>query len=299
MSPSHTIILFYKYYPVADPQAVAAWHEQLCQKLGLNGRLIVAPEGINGTFEGKTDAIDTYIAELTAQPHCSDIDFKKSIGDGASFPWLSVKVRDEIVSGHLGARDINPTQKTGKRLSPDELHAWFSEGKQFTIVDMRNDYEYQVGHFTHSLASGMRNFRDLPTVPKKIIAEKTADVLSRPIVTVCTGGVRCEKASGYLVSQGFDDVYQLDGGIVSYMEKYPGKNFDGSLYVFDQRVTMHFNDPTTHTVIGACSFCGRSCERYINCKDDVCHAHFICCTDCGATDMSRFCVDCAKRVTVV
>ncbi len=285
----NVIILFYLYIELSYPQVVADEQQKLCEKLGLRGRLIVAHEGLNGTFEGARSAIDTYIQTMRADQRFASIHFKQSVSDMPTFPKLSVKVRDEIVSSHLGKKnvDVNPTRVTGKRLTPDELRDWFASGKDFHIVDMRNDYEYKVGHFKNSIASGMTNFRDLPQVPERI-----AHIKNKPVLTVCTGGVRCEKASGYLVSQGFQDVYQLDGGIVSYMEKFPGQDFRGSLYVFDGRVTMHFDAPDQHVIVGLCVFCNQPCERYVNCKDDECHVHIIACTTCVEKDMGRLCPQC-------
>src|SRR5690606_3889826 len=199
-----------------------------------------------------------------------------SEGDGDVFPRLSIKVRKEIVSGHLKEDDVNPTQLTGTYLTAEELHEWIHSGKEFYIVDMRNDYEQEVGHFRGSLFSGMANFRDLPKVVEKLehLKEKT-------IVTVCTGGVRCEKASGFLVKHGFKDVYQLYGGIVTYMEKYPNEDFLGSLYVFDGRVTMGFNtDSPDHKILGRCKFCDAPSENYVNDDSVGNRSHFICCEEC-------------------
>jgi UPF0176 protein len=286
----YTIILFYKYVRIDDPASLAREQQALCERLNLKGRLIIATEGLNGTFEGAPEAIDEYIAAMQRDDRFVDIHFKKSQGTGDAMPKLSIKVRDEIVSGHLGAHDVDPTRVTGKRLTPDELHEWIQSGKHFHIIDMRNDYEYHVGHFKNSHPSGMRNFRELPTVPSRF-----EPLRKEPVLFVCTGGIRCEKASGYMISQGFEDAYQLEGGIVSYMEKYPGQAFQGSLYVFDQRITMHFDTPEQHTVVGTCVFCGENCERYVNCKDDVCHAHFIACTACVEKDMGRLCKECAGK----
>ena len=141
---------------------------------------------------------------------------------------------------------------------------------------MRNVYEHTVGHFAGSILPDMENFRDLPKITKALKHLKNKTVL-----TVCTGGVRCEKASGYLISQGFEDVYQLDGGIVSYMEKYPNEDFEGKLYVFDNRVAMGFyTDDANHKVIGRCEVCDKQSEHFVNCDRAWCGRHFIMCEDC-------------------
>lgn len=284
----YEILLYYKYVEILDAEEFTAQHKQLCQELGLKGRIIIAKEGINGTVEGAVENTQKYIDALTSDPRFADIKFKRSEGTGNAFPKLSVKCRDEIVSLHLGEEDFSPTQVTGKYLSAEELHDWIHSGKEIYIVDMRNDYEHQVGHFEGSILPPMGNFRELPEVLPQLehLKDKT-------VVTVCTGGVRCEKASGYLVKNDFNDVYQLKDGIVTYMEKYPNEDFVGQLYVFDGRVTMGFNlDDPKRKVIGKCAKCGAASEEYVNCANLNCHKHFIVCQDCRNEDGSAFCADC-------
>ena len=272
----YQIILFYKYVHIVDPEHLREGQEGLCKRLGLTGRCIVAAEGINATFEGTKEAISEYIKEFEKDKRFLNIHFKFSVGTGSAFPKLSIKVRKEIVSLGLGTCDIDPNQVTGTHLSPEELHSWIKNKKEFYIVDMRNVYEHKVGYFEGSILPPIENFRDLPKVVDKI-----AQLKNKTVLTVCTGGVRCEKASGFLISQGFTNVYQLDGGIVSYMEKYPNENFKGKLYVFDKRVTMGFyTDDTGHEVVGRCDSCGDLSENFVNCANPVCHRHFIACEKC-------------------
>ena len=272
---THEIILYYKYTPVTDTETF--WREQkaLCERLGLTGRLIIASEGLNGTLEGLKENIDTYCADLISQSGFEDVVFKRSVGTGNAFPKLKVKLRSELVSAHLNEEDVKPYEVTGKRLSPDQLEQWRNSGKEFYIVDMRNDYEYKIGRFENSIDPGMKNFRDLPKVLPKLEPLK-----DKTVIAVCTGGVRCEKASGYLVSKGFNDVYQLQDGIVTYMEKYPNKGFKGKLYVFDNRVAMDFDTPDNHTVVGECDTCGGATEQYVNCGNPQCNRHFLMCDFC-------------------
>lgn len=270
---------------------------RLCERLKLKGRIIIASEGINGTVEGTEEAIDKYIQNTQKNPLFADINFKKSSGTGNSFPKLSVKVRPEIVSAHLGESNVNPARLTGKYITAEKLHTWMygkhkcaselhnSEAparlclknkKEFYIVDMRNDFEQKSGYFENSIFAGLTQFRDL-----RLALPRLKHLKNKTIVTVCTGGVRCEKASGFLIANGFTDVYQLKDGIVSYMEKYPNLDFVGKLYVFDQRIVMGFNtEDALHKIAGRCEVCGQPCEHYINCLDSDCHRHFICCKDC-------------------
>lgn len=277
------ILLFYKYIYIADPARVKAWQEEICQRLRLKGRCIIAQEGINATLEGTKANTEQYIRELEKDERFQNIHMKKSEGTGRAFPKLSIKIRKEIVSLHLGTCDIDPNQVTGIHLKPEELHQWIKAGKEFYIVDMRNAYEHKVGHFENSILPPIENFRDLPKV-----VEQIAHLKNKTVLTVCTGGVRCEKASGFLITQGFVDVYQLDGGIVSYMEKYPNEDFKGKLYVFDGRVSMGFyTDDTKHEIVGKCDICGKGTENYVNCANPVCHRHFMACRECGNNALGR------------
>jgi UPF0176 protein len=282
----YQIILFYKYVFIDNPMEIKAWQDEICGDLGLTGRCIIAIEGINATFEGTKGNIKKYIKELEKDERFKNIHFKLSVGTGSAFPKLSIKVRKEIVSLHLGTCDINPNEITGIHLKPEELHNWIKTGREFYIVDMRNAYEHKVGYFENSILPPIENFRDLPKV-----IEQISHLKSKTVLTVCTGGVRCEKASGFLVTEGFTDVYQLDGGIVSYMEKYPNEDFKGKLYVFDGRVTMGFyTDDARHAIVGKCDACGEQSENYVNCDNPVCHRHFINCVRCLANnDGKAFC----------
>lgn len=268
----YSVILFYAYVTIEDTKLLLEREKAVCAALSLTGRMIIATEGMNTTLEGTSEDIARYRAHLARDKRFRKVDIKETEGTGSLFPRLSIKVRSEIVSSNL-PKNVNPRKQTGVHLPPHELKRWFAEGKDFEIIDMRNDHEYAVGHFRGSHASGMDSFRDLPTV-----ATKFENLKDTPVVTVCTGGVRCEKASAYLQSIGFKDVYQLEGGMHRYMEAYPGENFDGTLYTFDGRVTMHFGGE--RTIIGTCAYCGASSEAFADCAEETCGKHFIACKEC-------------------
>jgi len=281
------ILLYYKYVRIKDPEKLMIEQKAICEVLNLKGRIIVAHEGINGTLEGKTEDCQKYIDWMNNQKYFKDINWKKSAGNGNCFPKLSVKVRKEIVSLHLidEGSDIDPNKLTGKRLKAEELEQLYENGEEFYVVDMRNDYELEVGKFEGTIFPGLENFRDLKKRVKEI--EHLKD---KKVVTVCTGGVRCEKASGFLISQGFKDVAQLDNGIVTYMEKFPNKAFKGSLYVFDERKTMTFDDKDLHTVIGECHFCKNPTENYFDCTYPFCHKQRLGCEVC-LEESKGFCTE--------
>lgn len=277
----YQVLLYYKYTFVKDPLATMLWQKTLCEKLSLRGRIIIAEEGINGTVEGKKQNAILYTRAMKEFEPFRKIKYKKSVGTGKAFKKLSIKVRKDIISDKITDWHVNPNEVTGKYLSAATLHGWIKKNKDdFVIVDMRNNYEHKSGHFANSVLPPMETFRDLPKVLPQL-----KQYTDKTVVTVCTGGVRCEKASGYLIKNGFKDVYQLKDGIVTYMEKYPNQDFKGKLYVFDERVLMGFQaDHPQHEVIGTCVRCGAKSEQYVNCKNDTCHRHLICCAKCADAD---------------
>ncbi len=268
------VLLYYKYVRIPNPERTRDEQREFCEKNNLKGRIIVATEGINGTLEGSIQDTQKYIEWMESQKEFQNINYKKSAGTGNAFPKLKVRVRPEIVTA--GLPELNPNKTTGKYLSEDELFQWFQDKKEFYVVDMRNDYEYASGYFEGFIPSGLKNFFELKTVLPKL-----AHLKDKTILTVCTGGVRCEKASGFLVENGFKNVYQLKNGIQTFMEKYPNTYFKGKLYVFDNRLTLGFNtDSPEYEMVGECLQCGIPCETYVNCEYDVCHKHYICCNNC-------------------
>lgn len=290
MDTDHEIIIFYKYTPVSDPALLRDKIRGWCEQLAIRGRILIASEGINGTAEGTSSAIaqlEEHIhAEDGREGSCADLSdvwFKHSPGTGSAFPKLKVKVRPEIVTLGLGREgDIDPNVVTGTHLSPEELKKWIEQKEDFEIIDMRNDYEFKVGHFRGSINPKLENFRDLRTV-----APELEPLKKKKVLTVCTYGVRCEKASGYLKEQGFEDVYQLDGGIGTYMKAYPGEDFLGSLYVFDGRILERFTDE--YEVVGSCERCDEPSESYTNCAYDECHKKMIVCERCQSDQEKIFC----------
>jgi UPF0176 protein len=274
---AHQVLLFYKYVTIEDTKAFANRVRGLATKHQLLGRAIIAEEGINGTFEGEHGATEAFVQELLTDSRLMDMPVKRSIGDGEAFGKLVVKVRDQIVGTRFPKEKADPRVRTAPSITAEELKHWFEEGEDFTIVDMRNDYEYKSGHFKNSVNPGLENSRDLPEAMPKL-----APLKKKKVLTVCTGGVRCESMSAYLLSEGFEDVYQLQNGMHGYMEKYPGQDFLGTLYTFDRRKTMDFGG--NREIIGRCMRCDTPTELYVNCANDLCHLHFLACKDCQSEE---------------
>ncbi len=284
-SATYQVLLFYAYLYIDNPAQLASDVRALAEHYRLMGRVIVAEEGINATLEGTLEESEAFVSAFMQDERFSEMQIKRSVGTGESFPKLSVKVRKEIVGTHFPLEEADPRVRTAPRLKPEELKQWYEQGREFVVVDMRNSYEFASGRFKNSIDPGLEASRDLPQALQKLEPLKHKTVL-----TVCTGGVRCEKMSAYLQSHGFEDVYQLDGGIHSYMEKYPGADFEGTLYTFDNRLTMDFGGP--REIVGTCHHCGGKTERYINCAKIGCHVHILVCTTCLPEGVAGYCKDC-------
>jgi len=269
----HYVILFYKFIHLANPALVADVQRAKCREIGLVGRVILAHEGINATLEGTKEQIDAYKKFLRNDPYFFDILIKKSPSSGVAFHRLSVKVRKEIVT--LGAGSFDVKKETAKELPASELQKWYESGEDFVVLDLRNDYEIASGKFEKTIDPQLANFRDLPAKLSEL-----KNLKDKKVVTVCTGGIRCEKATCLLTREGFSDVYQLKDGIHTYMEQYPGKNFKGTLFVFDDRMTTDVVPIANKEIIGRCVYCATATENY--CSDDSVRPSrkILCCASC-------------------
>ena len=273
----YQVILFYKFIKLDDPQALQLSQKTLCESLGLTGRLLIAPEGINGTFEGTPSAIESYIKTMHSDPRFSDVVFKLSPGTGQAFPKLKIKVRDEIVSLRAD-REIDPSQQTAKEITASELEAWYENDEDFVVLDLRNSYEIASGYFEKTVDPGLRNFRDFTDKLDELACDPR--LKGKKIVPVCTGGIRCEKATCLMDDDRFPEVYQLKDGIHSYMEQYPNSHFKGSLFVFDNRCVVDLGAGDDREVVSACEFCDQPTEHYVNDDSKNQSEKILCCEEC-------------------
>lgn len=275
------VILYYKFVPVTDPSITMRWQRELCTRLGLTGRIIVSKHGINGTLGGYIENLREYKREMNRSIVFKGITYKWSDGTGKEFPRLSVKVRPELVA--FGAPDeIKVDEKgvvgAGEHLKPEALHKLMQEkGNDVVFFDGRNAYEAAVGRFKDAVVPDTKTTHDFLT---EISSDKYNDIKNKPVVTYCTGGVRCEALSALMKNRGFKEVYQMDGGIVKYGEKF-GDNglWDGALYIFDGRMTQRFSDKSKD--IGQCVHCNKKTSRYINCADVSCNRLVLVCDVCN------------------
>jgi UPF0176 protein len=283
------ILLYYVFTPLGDPDAIRLWQRDLCESLGLRGRILISKDGLNGTLGGDLPALKRYVRKTRQYPAFAGIDFKWSEGTGidesgasADFPRLVVKVRDEIVSfGSPGSLtvDTGGVVGGGTRLAPAELHQLVAErGDDVVFFDGRNAFEAEIGRFRGAVVPDVATTREFAA---ELDSGKYDHLKGSPVVTYCTGGIRCEVLSSLMKDRGFGEVYQLEGGIVRYGEAYGDDGlWDGSLYVFDQRMSVDFSDHAA--VLGQCRACGQSTKNMLNCRDLSCREQLVVCPDCVA-----------------
>jgi UPF0176 protein len=268
-------LLYYCYSRIEGAEQFATDHLQFCKSLNLVGRIIVADEGLNGTVSGTEESCKTYMDTLHADPRFSKIDFKIDDVEEPSFIKMHCRYKSEIV--HSGLRDpsiINPEIKTGIHLEPQDF-VNMKDDEDVVVVDVRSNYEHSIGRFKNAITFDIENFRDFPQQINELAQYK-----NKKIVTYCTGGIKCEKASALLLHVGFENVYQLHGGIIKYGKEAGGEDFEGKCYVFDNRVAVDVNS-VNPKVISTCRNCGSRTTKMINCANPECNEHFTQCDACG------------------
>lgn len=272
----YRVLLYYKYVTIQNPEEFAQNHLEYCRNLGLKGRILVAPEGINGTCSGTYENTEQYIKYMNGDPLFGDMDFKIDEVPGHVFNKMHVRFKKELVTLRI-EDEINPNETSGKHLSPKQWYEKMTE-EDVIILDGRTDYEFDLGHFKNAIRPPVKSFREFPGWIKNNF-KKYKD---KKVLTYCTGGVRCEKLSGLLLREGFKEVYQLQGGIVNYSKdpEVKGKLFDGRCYVFDSRISIPINFAGEYKVTGKCYHCGKPTDRYVNCANLDCHKQHFECSEC-------------------
>ncbi|MFB5678333.1 rhodanese-related sulfurtransferase [Paenibacillus terreus] len=290
---SYRILLYYKYVTIPEYESFAKEHLEYCKELGVKGRILVAEEGINGTLSGTIEQTDAYMRYMNDHPLFSDMVFKIDEADGHAFKKIFVRPKKELVTLRYDT-PLDPNVIGGKRLSPKEFYEQM-QNEDVIILDGRNDYEYDLGHFRNAIRPDVESFREFP----EWIRTHMQDVKDKPILTYCTGGIRCEKLTGVLINEGFSNVAQLDGGIATYGKdsEVQGRLFDGKMYVFDERISVRVNQTDEDITVGQCHHCGSPTDRYINCADDTCHAQHLCCDECLETYEGYCSHDCKANDT--
>ncbi|MFW5759749.1 MAG: rhodanese-related sulfurtransferase [Cyclobacteriaceae bacterium] len=268
----YRILLYYVYAKIDDPEDYREEHHLFCIDHNLKGRIIISGEGLNGTVSGLVKDCEAYMDYVKNDPRFGHVEFKVDEHDQHAFQKLHVRVKPEIV--YSGLRHIDPNLKTGKYVEPEEFKNILKQD-DVVILDVRSNYEHKLGKFKNAITLDMENFRDFPDKLKEL-----ENLKNKKIVTYCTGGVKCEKASAFLLEQGFKDVYQLHGGIIKYGLEAGGENFEGKCYVFDNRLAVDINK-VNPIIISTCYVCGTASDRMVNCANPDCNIHVPICETCG------------------
>jgi UPF0176 protein len=286
-----TTVSFYKYFNIAEPQQYRDNLWIAFEKLKVFGRIYIANEGINGQVSVPASNYEAFHDALYASaPELNGIRMNIAVDDdGKSFWVLRMKVRPKIVADGIDDPNFDPS-KTGQYLKAKEYNE-LSEKPDTIIVDMRNHYEYEVGHFENAIEIPSDTFRDQLPMAVDMLQEHK----DKNIIMYCTGGIRCEKASAYMLHNGFKNVFHVEGGIIEYARKAKEEGlpvkFKGKNFVFDERLGERISDD----ILAHCHTCGKPCDTHTNCKNDGCHLLFIQCEDC-ATALEGCCsTDCVTE----
>lgn len=287
---NYQVLLYYHYTKIEDPAAFSTTHLAMCKEIGLKGRILVANEGINGTVSGTIEQTEQYMANMQADSLFEGIVFKIDSAEGHAFKKMHVRPRRELVNLGL-EEDVNPHELTGRYLSPEQFLAEMQD-ENTVVLDVRNTYEYDVGHFRGAIRPDVQNFRDTP----EWVRANRELFEGKNVLTYCTGGIRCEKFSGWMKREGFGDVGQLHGGVATYGKDpvVKGQLWDGQMYVFDERLTVPVNQ-VEHVIIGRDHYDGEPCERYINCANPECNRQIIASEKNEAKHLGGCTIECTKH----
>lgn len=287
-----TTISFYRYFPIEDP---AAFRDDLyihLNKLNVFGRIYVAQEGVNAQISVPSSNVEAFKTYLNSTVHFANLRLNIAVSDGKSFWVLKIKVRDKIVAD--GIHDSAFSMERKGRYVNAEAFNTLTEDPETIVIDMRNHYEYEVGHFDKAREIPSDTFREqLPMAVEMLEQEK-----HKNIIMYCTGGIRCEKASAYFLHQGFENVFHLEGGIIHYAntvkEKGLPNKFKGKNFVFDERL----GERISNEIIAQCHQCGQPCDTHINCVNEGCHLLFIQCESCKEKYKSCCSSECAAVIAL-
>jgi UPF0176 protein len=280
----YQVILYYKFAPVSNPAEFVTLHKAQCHEL--KGRVIIAQEGINGTLAGTLEAITSYKKWLTSQAGFEDVWFKEQSIERIPFPKLSIRARPELVTLRVPI-----SHETGAYVSAKELHELIQKD-EVVLFDARNEIESKIGTFKNAITPNTKTFRDLPQKLKEY-----SHLKDKKVVMFCTGGIRCEKATALAKDMGFNNVHQLHGGIYAYCQAYPQGFFEGTCFVFDDRMQIGWKDQNTvleqqdvpvSRLISVCEYCNTPTARVINDERVPERVLRICCQNCDLRqDISR------------
>jgi len=267
-------LAYYIFEKIEEPHLEVKKQKKFFKDLDASGRIYISEEGINGQMSGSAEACEKYMAFLKQDPRFSKVHFKAHPVAEQIFPRMTVKYRKNLVA--LGEQA--DAKEGGEHVSPQKWREMLESDEDYLVLDVRNDYEWKIGHFEGATLPNLKNFRDFPAYADSLKDE--VDPAKTKVMMYCTGGIRCELYSALLKKRGFDKVFQLDGGVINYGLTEGRKHWKGSLFVFDDRLACSIDNKPAEP-ISKCSFCDNPSDKYFNCANMDCNELFLCCDSCA------------------
>lgn len=289
---SHWVLAFYHFSPIENPVQEVKTHKEFFTNRDVACRIYISEEGINGQMSASVNDAKAYIEWMHTRPGFNEIKFKIHPYHEQVFPRVTVKYRKQLV-----AIDANvDLSNRGEHVSPAKWKEMLETQNDKILIDVRNEYEWKIGRFTGADLPPCETFREFTEYADKL--KEKINPQKTPVMMYCTGGIRCELYSAILKDKGFDEIYQLDGGVIGYGLEQGNKHWDGKLFVFDDRMAVPISDDGESKVIGTCHFCNVPNDTYYNCANMDCNHLFLCCPDCIKKHVGCCCKECtdAKRI---
>ncbi len=289
----YQVLAYYFFTPLEDPALEVFRHKEFFSGRNVQGRIYISKEGINGQMSASVEAAQEYMEWLKSDPRFKGVEFKIHTWHEHCFPRLTVKVRPQLVALDQEV-DMN---KTGVHLSPEEWKKMLDQkDENILLIDVRNDYEWDIGHFEGAELPTLEKFRQFPEYAKKL--KETRDPSKTKVMMYCTGGIRCELYSALMKEEGFNEVYQLQGGVIKYGLQTGSKHWRGKLFVFDDRLSVPISDKEPAEVISKCIHCGEVTDLYYNCANMDCNELFLSCPACAEKTQGCCCKACEEAPRV-
>ncbi|MBS4167598.1 hypothetical protein PARA125_000223 [Parachlamydia sp. AcF125] len=267
------VLAYYHFTPLENPREEVLSHQKFFQDRDVSSRIYLSEQGINGQMSASEKDAEAYMNWLHAKPHFATVEFKLHTHHEHVFPRKSVKYRKNLVAYD---KAVNLALQ-GEHVSPRKWREMLENPERKILIDVRNDYEWKVGHFENAELPPCETFREFENYSDRL--KEQVDPQKTPVMMYCTGGIRCELYSSILKEKGFEKVYQLHGGVINYGLQEGSSHWKGKLFVFDDRMTVPISEEEAE-VIGKCHHCGTAADSYYNCANMDCNHLFICCADC-------------------
>ena len=269
---AYWVLAYYKFVDLENPKLEVQKHKEFFEKRDATGRIYLSEDGVNGQMSAAAEDAQAYIDWIHSDPRFADMQIKVHYTSKNVFPRMTVKYREQLVALD---REVD-MERGGEHVPPEQWREMLESDEDYLILDVRNQYECAIGHFEGATLPPLETFREFSDYAKGLAKEGKVD---KPVMMYCTGGIRCEVYSALMKEEGFDKIYQLDGGVINYGLKEGNKHWEGKLFVFDDRLAVPISDDE-HKCIAQCHHCQTDEDQYYNCANPDCNKLFLCCSSC-------------------